>query len=166
MLSISSLILMLLGVYNNPPCSAQTLEKIDENHTIHSLYGDEYIITIMGKEQRTITADHARDIEKKEIELDSIKQQNSILQQQVDNLKGQVELYKKAESISIQQIALKEEMNNQFRLIIKGQADLLKETRKLQPGGARAFLDRWYVQTFTKIVIPGIGLGWQVTHQH
>jgi len=140
--------------------------KAQDKEKVSTQYGDEWILVIDGEQYRAILPEHIKDIEKKEIELDSLKKQNDLLLQQISNLTSQIDLYKKTEDISNKQLALKEEINNQYRMIIKGQVDLLNGQKKLQPGKARAFFDKWYMQGLVKVVIPGVGLGWQVTHQH
>lgn len=115
----------------------------------------EYIVQIDGIEQRTITADHARDIAARKAELEKLKTAYGLCDAEVGQLKISLDLSKKDSALASTQAQLQSERADKFRAMFEGERNLRLQSERLnQRGRVAKFFDNPYAQIGFKIALP------------
>lgn len=120
-----------------------------------ALGNGEYIVEINGVEQRTISAEHARDIAQRKIDLDAANRTVELLTGERDSLKRVIELTARKAELDAREIALLQLERNSYRSMFDAEHSLRLQSEKLQ-GGVTGFFNNPFVQILTKAAIPAV----------
>ena len=129
-----------------------------QNHTIvikDILPNGEMILSIDGKSYRTISEDHARQIETRKIELDLLKRETDLQQQKITALERQAIIHNSI----VAKLKEKADLNLQEATLWKNNWQLERDLRmKAEQSMKRSkltdFLNGPVVSAFTQVVIP------------
>lgn len=150
-LALAIMMFFVIG-FSVQAASAQTNSTIQIKERLPD---GEYIVSIDGVEQRTITADHARQIAERNGELDRLRRAQPLYEQQISQLKLSVDLAKKDAQLATTQAALERERAAKFQALFNGEQALRLQAEKLGARGrVSRFFDNPYVQVSLKLAQP------------
>ena len=115
----------------------------------------EYIVSIYGVEQRTITVEHARQIAARNEELDKLKRAQPLYEAQISQLKLAIDLAKKDALLATTQASFERERAEKFQALFNGEQALRLQGEKLMArGSVSKFFDNPFVQVSLKLAQP------------
>lgn len=116
----------------------------------------EFIVVIDGVEQRTIKAEHARDIIERDEKLERCSSARVVLDKQVVVYENTLGLLKRDRELADRQAQLERERAMRFQTMFEGEQALRLQAEKLHRprGRVTAFFENPFVQVATKLALP------------
>lgn len=146
-LILSSLMILCFAAI----CDAQTVRLVE------ALPNGEHVVEIDGVQYRTISADHARQIEERKAELDKTRRERDLLNDEVLLLKRKIELLERDAQLADAKAQLERERAARFQQMFDAEHGLRLQSEKLiQRGRVAAFFDNPFTQILTKLAWPSV----------
>src|ERR1051325_8929838 len=99
----------------------------------------ELILLVDGVEQRTITADHAREITQRKIDLEAMTAERDLLKQKATNLQAVIDLMTRRSELDVHELALVRAERDSYKSLFEGEKDLRLKAEKLGGGKTTGF---------------------------